>query len=85
MEIRYGRLELGVKCEDPGVWLGVVVKCEGCSEIHWLLPLRSKVILWTLRLKVETWDRYRTGLFTASAEAPHCWECPRTFSDESSS
>ena len=31
-EVRYGRLELGVKCEDPGVWLGVVVKCEDCSE-----------------------------------------------------
>ena len=75
MEIRYGRLELGVKCEDPGVWLGVVVKCEDYNEIHWLLPLR---------LKVETWDRYWTGLFTASAEAPHCWGCPRTFSDESS-
>ena len=52
--------------------------------IHWLLPLRLKVLLWTLRLKVETWDRYWTGLFTASAEAPHCWGCPRTFSDESS-
>ena len=84
MEIRYGRLGLGVKCEDPGVWLGVVVKCKDYNEIHRLLPLRLKVLLWTLRLKVETLDRYWTGLFTASAEAPHCWGCPRTFSDESS-
>ena len=30
--IRYGRLELGVKCEDPGVYLEVVVRCEDCSE-----------------------------------------------------
>ena len=51
----------------------VVVKT--CEEL-----LRFK----TLGLKVETWDRYWTGLFTASAEAPHCWGCPRTFSDESS-
>ena len=69
-----------------------MVKCEDCNEIRWLLPLRLKVMLWTLRwkvmlwtlrLKVEAWDHYWMGLVTASAEAPHCWVHPRTFSDES--
>ena len=70
-----------------------MVKCKDRSEIHWLLPLRLKVMLWTsrlkvmlwtLRLKVETWDRYWMGLVTASADAPHFWVHPQTFFDESS-
>ena len=44
---KYGSSELEEGCRDPGVRVGVVVKCEDSCGIHQL---------WTLKLKVVVCD-----------------------------